>query len=198
MLRFNEQNKYRKALTWVLILALLAAAQSAILALLSWQEPQPNYYATTTNGVVVDLHPLSEPVLTSTYITEWASLATRKVFNLSFINYDNEIQQTSQYFTPDAEMKFKAALKSAGLLDTVAKEKVNMSAVVSNAPVILNRGIYQGRFTWTVQLPVLITFSSASETQNKHVIVTMNVQRIPTLNTAQGLMISDFFATTAN
>src|SRR5438105_385490 len=121
MLRFNAQNRYRKALTWVLILALLAVAQAAILALLSWQEPQPKYYATTTNGVVVDMHPLSEPVLTSTYITEWASLATRKVFNLSFVNYDQQIKQSSVYFTPDAETKFQAALNSAGMLSTISK-----------------------------------------------------------------------------
>ena len=86
------------------------------------------------------------------------------------------------------------AMNKSGLLSTVKKEKLEMSAIVSGPPVIVHTAVIHGRFTWRVQLPVLVTFTSASQTRESHWIVTMNIQRISTLDAYKGIQISDFKA----
>jgi intracellular multiplication protein IcmL len=144
--------------------------------------------------VVTPLHSLSEPVLTSQYILEWASLAARKAFNLDFVHYEDQLAEAKPYFTPDGWDKFEAALKSSGLLESVTGKKLVMSAIVSGTPVVLNRAVIHGRFTWTMQLPVLVSFTSSSENRKEPLIITMNVQRVPSLEAPQGIQISDFQA----
>lgn len=188
------RNSYRKALSVAILLSGSAAVLGAILVMMSWREPQPQYYATTTNGVVAPLYSLSEPVLTSQFILEWASLAARKSFNLDFVHYQDQLNAAKPYFTPDGWSKFQGALKSSGMLDMVTGKKVVMSAIVSGAPVVLSQSVIHGRYTWTIQLPVLLSFSSTSENRKMRYILTMNVQRVPTLDAAQGVQISDFDA----
>ncbi len=192
------RNSYRKALSAAILLSTSAAALAGILVMMSMREPQPQYFASTTNGVVTKMYSLSEPILTSKFILEWASLATRKAFNLDFVHYEQQLDQAKPYFTPDGWEEFQKALKTSSLLGTVKGQKVVMSAIVSGTPVVLNRAVLHGRFTWTIQLPVLVSFSSTSENQKKHLVVTMNVQRVPTLDASQGVQISDFEAQNAD
>jgi intracellular multiplication protein IcmL len=192
------RNSYRKALGAAVLLSTSASVLAAILVMMSWREPQPTYFATTTNGVVTPLYSLSEPVLTSQFILEWASLAARKAFNLDFVHYADQLNEAKPYFTSDGWEKFQGALKSSGMLDTVTDKKVVMSAIVSGTPVVLSRAVVHGRFTWTIQLPVLVSFSSTSEKRKMQMIITMNVQRVPTLDASQGVQISDFAAQDMN
>lgn len=195
-LEFKKHNHYRdryyQILRWIVLLAISAVVFTVVLAYMNMKQSQPNYYATTTSGQTIPLHPLGEPVVTNKYILQWASIATRKALNLDFVNYESQLNSVQSYFTVGGWNKFKIALKTSGLLNTVISKKLEMSAVVSGAPLIVNRSVFHGRFTWTIQLPVLITFTSASENKKSSWIVTMDVQRVPVLDTAAGIQISNF------
>ena len=188
------RDQYRRMVKWLVVNAMVTAGLVAVLAYMIFFPGQTKYYATTTSGQVVPLHSLSEPVLTNSYIVQWSSIATRKVFNFDFVHYRSQIQSVHSYFTPSGWAKFQQALKQSKLLQTVINQKVMMTAVVSNSPVVLARQIVHGRYTWRVQMPVLVTFQSASEHQQLKLIVTMNVQRVPALQAAKGILISDFAA----
>ncbi len=191
-----RRDKYRIAVKWLVIMSVITVVLSAILTsmFVFKVNEKANYYASTTTGYVIPLHPLSEPVVTQQYLLQWAELATRKAYNLDFINYQKQLQGAKAYFTPGGWNQFNAALKKASLLDTVIDKKLNMSAVVSGTPVILAKAVVHGRFTWRIQLPILVTFVSASSHSQSQVLVTMNIQRIPTLDAAKGIQISSFDA----
>jgi len=158
-------------------------------------QEQPSYYATTTTGEVIPMHSLSEPVITNKYLLQWAGLATRSAFNVDWVHYQTQLQTAKSDFTPSGWKKFMTAMNHSGLLSTVKDKKLEMSAIVSSPPVILRTDVLHGRFTWRVQLPILVTFSSASQTRESHWMITMNIQRISTLNAYKGIQISDFEAT---
>lgn len=202
-LAFEKNNlyrdHYRRALKFVVMLSVSAVILTAVLAYQCLRTPTLKYYATTTEGRVIPLYSLSQPVITNSYLLQWASLAARGAFNLDFTHYQAQMAQAKPYFTSDGWQKFSAAMKSSGLLDTVINKKLIMSAVVAKAPVILFRGVVQGRFTWRIQLPLLVNFESASENSSaQHWLVTMNIQRVPTLTAPKGIEISDFAVTPHN
>lgn len=183
---------YRLVMKWILVMALMSVLFTALLSYLSLFRKPPAYYATTTSGEVVPLHALSEPVVTSKYILQWASLATRDVLNIGFANYQQQFEQAKPYFTSKGWEQFQEALTSSKLLQTIEDQHVDMSAVVSGAPVILGQAVVHGRFTWRIKLPVLITFTSASSQTKQSLYVTMDVQRVPVLDAEKGIQISNF------
>ncbi|PHQ79547.1 MAG: type IV secretion protein IcmL [Coxiella sp. (in: Bacteria)] len=186
------RDHYRIALGATLFMGLICGALAVIMVLMSLGIQQPKYYATTTTGDVIPLQSLSEPVVTKPYLLQWASLATRAAYNLDFNNYQQQIAAAAPYFTADGFLKFKEALKSTGLLDTMIKKKLIMSAIVSGDPVIIRDYISHGRHAWNIQLPLMITFQSASAHTIQHVMVSMKIQRVPVLSAEKGIQISDF------
>ena len=186
------RDHYRMALGGTIFLALLCVCLTALFVLMTITQPQPKYYATTTTGEVIPLQSLSEPVVTNTYLLQWASLATRAAYNLDFINYKNQLQAARPYFTSDGFQKLQEAFTSSGLLDTLVQKKLIMTAIVSGDPVITSNFVLYGRHNWTIQLPLLVSFESASEHRRVHVMVTMRVQRVPVLDSEKGIQISDF------
>jgi len=188
------RDSYRRAIKCIIFLSVLAVVLASILIGLIITTPRSKYYATTTAGQVIPMHSLSEPVITNSYLLQWASLATRTAFNLDFVHYKDQLNRAESDFTPDGWKKFLSALEESSLLKTVIDKKLQMSAIVSGTPVIVSTGVIHGRFTWRLQLPILITFTSANQTSKLKWMVTMNVQRISTLDAYKGIQISDFIA----
>ncbi len=188
------RDHYRRTIKGIVVMSVLSIILTVILMGLIISQEQPKYYATTTTGRVVPMHSLSEPVITNKYLLQWASLATRAAFNMDWVHYQSDLQKAKSDFTTDGWNKFMKAMKKSGLLSTVRDQKLQMSAIVSGSPIIVNTGVIHGRFTWRVELPVLVTFTSASQTKESHWLVTMNIQRISTLDAYKGIQISDFKA----
>lgn len=188
------RDQYRRTIKGIVAMAFLSIGLTVILVGIVITREQPKYYATTTAGQVLPMHSLSEPVITNKVLLQWAGLATRAAFNMDFVHYQSDIQKAKSDFTPDGWDKFMEAMKQSGLLANVTDQKLVMSAVVSGSPVIVNRAVIHGRFTWRVELPVLVTFSSASTERGSRWLVTMNIQRISTLDAYKGIQISDFKA----
>jgi intracellular multiplication protein IcmL len=186
------RDHYRAALGGVILMSVLTAVLVGILIFMTLKPTKPKYYATTTTGVVVPLFSLSQPVVTKPYLLQWASLATRAAYNLSFDNYQAQLKSASAYFTANGFAKFNKALKTSGLLNEVINKKLVMSAVVNGDPVIVKNFISRGVHMWEVQLPLLVSFESASENRTMNLLVSMRIQRVSTLGAEKGILISDF------
>ena len=197
--RKNEfyRNAYRRTMKWLVFSSLIGACLALILAWMTYDRQQPAYYAAATTGEVLPLHSLSEPVITSVFIVQWSALTVQYIFNLSFDTYQQQLAAAKPSFTPDGWASMSRALQSSGLLKNLVTEKLIMSAVISGTPIIIARMIVHGRYTWRVQMPVLIKFRSASAETQRHFLITMNVQRMPTLDTSQGIQVVDFAAAPA-
>ena len=195
-LQFSKNNLYRDhykmALNGAIFMGIVCALLTIVLAMVSIYPPQAKYYATTTTGIIIPLHSLSEPVVTKPYLLQWASLAAKGSYNLDFNDYKKQILAVKPYFTADGFLKYQEAMKASGLLKTVTDKKVMMSAIVSGDPVIAREFMEHGRYNWVVQLPMLVTFSSASDTRRIHTLVTMRIQRVPVLSANNGIQISNY------
>ena len=186
------RDNYRRTMKWLSIMVIVCAVLVVILAWMNYGRKQPAYYAAMTTGEVIPMHSLSEPVVTSNFIIQWSELVARRIYNLNFSTYQQQLAQAQDRFTPQGWEKMNEALKSSGLISTLVDNRLIISSVVSGPPVIVGRMVINGRFTWRVQMKLLVSYESASETKQNQLLITMNVQRIPTLDSAQGIQISDF------
>ena len=73
-----------------------------------------------------------------------------------------------------------------------------MSAIVSKEPVVLSQGVSSGKYYWVVQMPIIVTFDSASEQLQRNFIVTMKITRVHDLSAPGGILIENLLSTSQN
>lgn len=122
----------------------------------------------------------------------WANEAAVTAFTYNFVNYRKDLQAASQFFTPDGWKQFKTALKESNNLEAVKVKRLIVSAVAVRAPIVLQKGLLNGVYSWRVQIPILVTYQSSTEFTQQNNIVTMLIVRQPAVNAPQGIGISQF------
>ncbi|AHE67903.1 type IVB secretion system apparatus protein IcmL/DotI [Legionella oakridgensis] len=163
-----------------------------ILTYIMTHPPEPKYFATSINGRITPLFPLNEPNQSDSAVLQWANQAAIAAFSYNFVNYRSELQAASGFFTAEGWTQFLNALQQSNNLDAVKAKKLIVSAVATRAPIILQKGILNNRFSWRVQMPILVTYQSASEFSQQNNVVTMLITRVSTLNSPRGIGIAQF------
>jgi intracellular multiplication protein IcmL len=154
--------------------------------------PAPHYFATSNDGRIVPLIPFDQPNLSNAAVLEWANTAATAAYSYNFVNYRQALQQAADYFTPEGKQMFFNAIKSSNNLQAVIAKKLIVSAVATGVPVVLEQGLVAGRYTWKVQIPMLITFQSASQFSQQSVTVTMIIVRVSPLESPRSIGITQF------
>jgi intracellular multiplication protein IcmL len=172
-------------------------------ALISWglyertHKPLPQYFATTYDGKLIPLIPLSEPSLTPNALLQWATEAAQSAYTFNFVNFRKALQDVRIYFTKSGYQYFLKALKDSNNLDAVQTKQMVVSAVPTGAPVILKKGIFNdgspnGVYSWTVELPMELDYRSSTDRFKQNIILTMLITRVSTLESPQGVGIASF------
>lgn len=188
------RDSYRRVVTALLFLTLLCLVLAFITYYLATHQPEPRYFATSEDGRITPIYPLSAPMVSDSALLQWANQAAVAAYTYNFATFRKELQQASEYFTPAGWSDFESALQSSRNLETVINKKLVVTAVATGAPVILDRGILSGHYSWKVQMPLLVTYESASTTIQQPILVTMLITRVSTLNVPKGIAIAQFVA----
>src|SRR3990167_5327439 len=188
----------RKMMIILLISMLGNFILSAIVAYIITHPPAPKYFATSINGRITPIMALSMPNQSDAAILQWSNQAAIAAFSYNFVNYRTELVAASGFFTADGWDQFITALSSSNNLDAVKAKKLVVSAVATSAPVILQKGLLNGKYSWRIQMPLLVTYQSASEFSQQHLNVTMLVTRVDTLNSPRGIGIAQFISAPAS
>lgn len=140
------------------------------------------------------LNAMDRPVLSNVILTRWASLAAISLFNYNANDYQQKINDALDTFftTEGADMYYKDFMNSMTLVDVLSKNLI-VTAVSQGAPVILREGPLAGSYTWKLQMPILITYSSLSEAKFCNYIATMLIVNIPTWQSPKGIGVSQFW-----
>jgi intracellular multiplication protein IcmL len=188
------RDNYRRVMMALLAVFVLVGLLSATLFYLVTHPPEPKYFAIHPDGTLIKLEPLSQPNMSPATLLQWANSAAIAVNTYNFVNYRQALQEASENFTPDGWQAYLQQLQSSNNLVAVTEKKLIVSAVATGAPVILQEGVTDGVYTWRVQMPMLITYQSASQVSPQSVVVTMLIVRVSPLNSARGIGIAQFVA----
>ncbi|NKC23480.1 type IVB secretion system apparatus protein IcmL/DotI [Ochrobactrum oryzae] len=178
----------------IIALALLVVAVIAVLAAVSLAltRPEPRYFATTADGRIQPLIPLDQPHLSAAEIATYAAEAVTRSFTYSFATYQQDFQDAQQYFTkPQGWNSFVDAVQKSGTLELVKNRRLNTTAIAQRAVIVRQ---YNGVYEWIVQMPVRVTYQSASEVTGQNLMVTITLQRLQSYEHPRGAAISRFLA----
>jgi intracellular multiplication protein IcmL len=185
------RERYHHVILGIFICSLLSIVLAVGLAYMTIIQQKPKYYATTTSGDLIPLQTLSEPVISDNYLAEWAALTIRSMFNLDFVQLEQNLNNSRKYFTSNGFKAFIDALRESKLIEVIQEKKLTTSAVITQTPSILSKSIVAGQYSWVLQMPVLVTYTSANQTIKRGLVATMMIRREPVLGASQGIQITD-------
>ena len=196
MLR-NEfyRDGYRTMLRVVLILSAIIVLQTgAMYYVIRTHQPENRYFATTEDGRLMPMVPLTEPNLSPPALMSWVAQAASETLTFGFNDYRRRLQESSRNFTRRGWQSFTDALQRSKIIDLVEQNEQVISAVPKGAPILMQEGINAGRYQWTVQMPIILTYQSAAKTRSDSLLLTLVIVRVPRLESPNGVGIEQWIA----
>ncbi|MDG2347993.1 MAG: DotI/IcmL family type IV secretion protein [Gammaproteobacteria bacterium] len=92
-------------------------------------------------------------------ITYWASQTSARLFNINYINVTDQIERRSNSFDELGWQRFKQLLVDQKLLSPIVNDRQVMHGSPSAVPVLNNSSIVNGVYTWSVIVPLEISYS---------------------------------------
>ena len=186
---------YRSLLKMTFIQSLVILGLiGAMYYVINVNRPQNYYFATTEDGRLIPMVPLSQPNLSTPSLMSWTAQATTEVMTFGFNDYRRRLQESSRNFTKRGWESFTQALQRSRMIEMVDVNQQIVTAAPKGAPVLESEGLVAGRYQWVVQIPLILTYMSGSKTYNKSLLVTVVIVRVPRLESPNGVGIEQWIA----
>lgn len=171
-----------------------------LVAIVASRPRHNDYFATDASGRITPIVPINHPIDSVPYIGQWTVNALTAVNTYDSANYSRMLTDALQkYFTVSGANAYLDALKASNQLETVKDEKLMVSAVARNAPVLLNSGHGAGgRYEWIFQIPFVVTFQGLNRKIPQTVTYTVTVVRADVTKHPSGLAIQSVDFRTQN
>ena len=162
----------------------------AIFFVIHTNQPENRYFATTEDGRLVPMVPLNQPNLRSPALMAWGT----EVVTFAFNDYGPPLREPSQNFSRRGWESFTQALQRARIIEMVEANQQVVTAAPQGAPILQSEGLVNGRYQWTVQVPMIVTYQSGAKTRSDRLLVTVVVVRTPRLESPNGVGIEQWIA----
>lgn len=152
------------------------------------------YFATTADGRIINIVPVSEPFRSNAEVLTWSSRAVRDAMQFNYADYRQRLEQASVNFTVTGKESFLKALTEANILKMVGARKALVSLDLEGAPEIIQNGVRDGVYTWYVKIPVVIKYEGQDVPASQRVILRLTIVRVSTLQNPDGISIEQWVA----
>lgn len=119
----------------------------------------------------------SAPHVSNSAVLAWANEAMVATFSYDFINLDKAKQTASNYYTPDGWKVMSNVHNELGDETAVINEQLVASAVAISAPKIIKQENIENRYSWLIEMPVLLTLTKTGQVRSTKVLTRMMVVR---------------------
>jgi intracellular multiplication protein IcmL len=180
--------------TFFLSLLLLLAVLVNIYQFL--QRPKPLYFAVTADLKVLEMVPLSEPSLSDQALLNWTSQAVTSALSLDFLHWRQKLSEIRPNFDSKGFESYVRSLETEGHLKKIQTERLILSCVPVQAPIITNSAVVAGVMSWKVQMPILLSYqSSAGVSATQKLLAEIFLERIETHINPRGVIIKQLVFT---
>jgi len=157
-------------------------------------QPHDRYFATTADGRIMQLQPLDQPNLDTPALLSWVATSASETMTFSYLNYQKEMQSASKNFTKAGWESFTTALQKSHILDSVQAMQQIVTAQPRSAPILIQKGVFNGRFRWILTMPLLVKYQSTKESRTDQLQLQLVVERVPSLENPAGVGIAQWIA----
>src|SRR5262249_2868969 len=147
------------------------------------------YFATTSDGRIINIVPLNEPYRSQADVVAWAAGTAQNVIRFGYHDYRERLQQVSGSFTPTGWESFTKGLKESNTIQACSARKLVVTMDIEAAPEIKNAFVKNGVYTWYLQFPVTIKFDGEQPPAAIRTQLLLQIVRVSTLQNPEGISI---------
>ena len=166
----------------------------AMFFVIQTHQPENRYFATTEDGRLVPMVPLTDPNLSNPALMSWVAQAATEVMTFGFNDYKRRLQEASRNFTPRGWESFSQALQRSRIIEMMETNQQVLTAAPQGAPVLQSEGLVLGRYQWVVQIPMVLSYQAGTKTRSDRLLVTLVIVRVPRLESVSGVGIEQWIA----
>jgi intracellular multiplication protein IcmL len=170
----------------------------AIATLVMSMHARQVYFATTSDGRIINIVPLNEPYRSSAEVIAWASSTVQNVMRFGYNDYRDRLQQVSGDFTPTGWDSFSKALKQSNIIEALEAHKLVVNIDINGAPEITNASVRNGVYTWDLKFPVTMRYDGNEPPQPSSYVLLLRITRVSTLQNPDGISIEQWVPSYAN
>lgn len=194
--RFDWYKDRFRQMVSITLASVIVAVVSVTANIMFITHPKPQiYFATTTDGRIIQMTPLTRPTLDETSLLNWVAKASVAPFNIDYLHYRSQLQALQPNFTASGWAKFVSAM-SEKLIPEVRDSRMLVSAVVSGSPVETVERIESGRLAQWIQVPIVVTYIVGSRTVVQNLLIKVVIIRGSVVKHPHGWAIQSFVPTT--
>jgi intracellular multiplication protein IcmL len=187
-----------RRLVAVALLATLAAGISVVCMFGIYGRPVPPVYLPVTeDGLLLPLIPLNQPNVDKGGASAYALEALHAVYTYDYINWRDQLNAASLYFSPQGFAQFQSELQNSHILDAV-RERHMIVSIKPLGEVAVKQGTNPaGVYTWHVDVPIEVTYTAHGQTANgaadagnvQKGVATLFISRVPNTINPRGLAV---------
>lgn len=154
--------------------------------------------AATPDGRLVELTPLSEPIMSDAALKNWTVAAVTEAFTLGHHDWRMRLSAIREHFTDDGYDGFLEGLEKSQFLTRLRDNLQVASTVARGAPVITDTRLFGGRVGWQMEFPILVTFQAGRRRVDQDLVARVLVLRVPLSERFRGIGIAQLIAARGN
>ena len=185
---------WRVTLTGV-FLSVAALALAWDFAYTASHPPEPLYFFTDSRANLIQDTPLTQPVLSDAELMEFTANAILAVYNFDYKHYRATLsREASPSFTVAGWNGAVTAIERTRNLDEIKASAMVVSATPAGSPMIQSVVLVGDHLSWTIRLPIRVTYSNLKVDRLMDLDVTAVVVRVPTAFHPNGMAVDSFVA----
>lgn len=139
--------------------------------------------------------PINQAMLASNEVLSWSTESVLEICNYDYLDYQYTLKKIKPLFTSAGYESYLKALEDSKNLDLVKSKKLYVSAVPTSEPFISKEGVSEeGVYKWEVQVPVMVTYKSATQLVQQQVNMALDVVRVTLPESRAGIAIHSITA----
>lgn len=174
--------------TLVFLTSLCSFLFSVIFLVFFIKQPvPPQYIPLKADGTYINLDPLDKEK-PAAEIEKFAITAIKKMFKYDYINFSEQIQEASSYFTEEGWNTYLDEYVKSDTLTAVKENKWIVTVKPLTVPIIVKKGLVDGVFVWEIQSTIEVMYVGTTG-QIQRGDLYMRITRESVINNPEGLGI---------
>ncbi|MCP4022585.1 MAG: hypothetical protein GY729_12150 [Desulfobacteraceae bacterium] len=194
------KDQYRRSTLIILVLSFILLGSLSLNVVQLFLKEPPVYFAATRDLRLAPMTPLSEPAdfdaasdvrltsmapldqpaITKGGVVDWTSGVVRDTLTLNFLDYKKQLSGVKDNYFNEAYTGLLKSLEKSGILPIILSKRLNLKTTIPESPVITASGILNGRYSYKVEFPAILSYESSNGIENtQKIIAKVLVQRVP-------------------
>jgi len=156
--------------------------------------PVERFFYTDGKGTPYEITPLDQPVMSDAELLMWAAKSITAAYTVNFSEYREQLTRAAAHFTVRGWNAFGAEYLKTGNFEKMKLARMVVTAVPERAPTIRDLAIVDGKRTYKIEAPIIVTYENENEHKDQHLLVTVIVVRVPVADHPDGIAIDQINA----